>query len=273
MMVPSASNSLVDIAAESQDTLLSVRDLTVRFGGVTALDGVSFDIARGGITGLIGPNGAGKTTLFNCLSRLYVPASGDIRFGGSSILGVPAHRVAALGIGRTFQNLASFLDLSVMENIRIGAHSTVSSDAASDMLGLPFVKRRERLVDSTCRSLVEALDLSDVAFEKVQRLPFATRKRVELARALAMRPRLLLLDEPAGGLNHEEVVEFGRLICRLRDEWGITVLIVEHHMGLVMSICQQLVVLNFGRLIAAGRPSEVRTHPEVLAAYLGKGAA
>lgn len=272
MKLERSTRAPVDDRADNTESFLSVSDLTIRFGGVTALDAVSFEIARGGITGLIGPNGAGKTTLFNCLTRLYVPTSGEISFMGSPLLSVPAHRIAARGIGRTFQNLASFHDLSVIENIRIGAHSTVSSDALSDMLGLPFAARRERKVDLSCWALVESLDLADVAHEKVQHLPFPTRKRVELARALAMKPQLLLLDEPAGGLNHEEVIDFGRLICRLRDEWGITVLIVEHHMGLVMSICDQLVVLNFGRRIAEGRPSEVRSHPEVLAAYLGKGA-
>jgi len=272
MTVVHAINRVEGKAPGASKNFLSVRRLTVRFGGVTALDGVSFDVEPGRITGLIGPNGAGKTTLFNCLSRLYVPTAGDIVFQGESILDKPAHRVASLGIGRTFQNLASFLELSVIENIRIGAHSIESSDIFTDMFALPFVLRRERRIDSACWALVEALDLSDVVHEQVKNLPFPTRKRVELARALAMNPKLLLLDEPAGGLNHEEVVEFGRLICRLRDEWHLAVLIVEHHMGLVMSICERLVVFNFGRLIADGEPAKIRTHPEVLAAYLGKAA-
>ncbi|WP_025038465.1 ABC transporter ATP-binding protein [Bradyrhizobium sp. DOA9] len=259
------------MSARAADTepQLSVRDVAVRFGGILALDGVRFDLHRGQILGLIGPNGAGKTTLFNCLSRLYTPASGDIVYEGGSILSSPSHRMPVIGIGRTFQNVSLFRRLSVRDNIRVGAHSTSASDLFSESLALPWVRRQETRIDLVVAELIDYLDLADVADVPVNGLPFGTQKRVELARALAIKPGLLLLDEPAGGLNHEEVVELGRLIRQIRDERGVTVLLVEHHMGLVMSVSDKIVVLNFGRKIAEGAPPEVQSNPDVVAAYLG----
>lgn len=249
--------------------LLRVSDLALRFGGIIALGGVSFDVDQGHIVGLIGPNGAGKTTLFNCLSRLYTPNSGDILFNDIPLLSVPRHRVAALGIGRTFQNLALFKTLTVRENLLTGAHVLGHSGFISHALCLPRSNAEEREAAARVDALVEKLALSSVADRTVGDLPFGTLKRVELGRALASNPRLLLLDEPACGLNHEEVEALSSLIRDIRDRLGVTVLLVEHHMALVMSISDKVVALNFGQKLAEGSPDTVRDNPDVVRAYLG----
>jgi branched-chain amino acid transport system ATP-binding protein len=239
-------------------TLLSVDNVTVRFGGVVALDGVSLSIARGEIAGLIGPNGAGKTTLFNVITRLYRPESGGIRFEEIDLLHRPAHKIAGVGIGRTFQNVVLFEGMSVLDNVLVGEHARTWY----------FQERRAR------REAQEALDylgLSHLAGHPASGLPFGTLKRIELARAIAAKPRLLLLDEPAGGLNHEEVEELSDVIRHVRDDFDLTVLLVEHHVNLVMSISDSVHVLNFGKKIAEGPPEEVRTNPVVVEAYLGAG--
>jgi branched-chain amino acid transport system ATP-binding protein len=249
--------------------LLQVRDVAVRFAGIVALDGVSFDVAAGSIVGLIGPNGAGKTTLFNCLSRLYECDRGEIVFDGQPLLSQPRHRIAAMGIGRTFQNLALFGSMSVLDNVRVGAHCRGRSGFLANALRLPRVPAEEAASTRRALELIAFLGLTEVMEKRVSDLPFGTRKRVELARALAAEPKLLLLDEPASGLNHEEVGELESLIRSVRERLRLTVLLVEHHMRLVMSISEQVVALNFGRVIAQGTPAEVRQHPELMRAYLG----
>ena len=249
--------------------LLSVRELSLQFGGIRALQQASFDVPAGSICGLIGPNGAGKTSLFNCLSRLYEPSGGRIEFRGQPITRVPPHRIARLGIGRTFQNLALFRTLSVLDNIRIGRHCRSRGGFVANALRLPFVRQERAQTLQHAHALIEFLGLQPVAQERVSDLPFGTQKRVELGRALAGEPTLLLLDEPACGLNHEEVERLGALILKIRDDLHITVLLVEHHMGLVMGISDHLVALNFGRVLAEGRPQAVASHPEVVTAYLG----
>jgi branched-chain amino acid transport system ATP-binding protein len=259
-------------AARGEEPLLVVRNVGIEFGGIAALKNVSFDVPRGEIVGLIGPNGAGKTTLFNCLSRIYHPTRGDILLENRSILEQPQHRIAAMGIGRTFQNVALFSTLSVRDNIRIGGHSITKGDAISDIIRLPSRRRTEQCLDDVAREISEFLDLQQVEDLAVVSLPFGTQKRVELGRALAMRPKILLLDEPAGGLNHEEVFALGSLIIRIRDQLGITILLVEHHMGLVMSIADRVVALNFGEKLSEGTPAYVQSDENVIKAYLGSKA-
>ena len=254
---------------EEATPLLSVRGVSVRFGGVVALDDVIFDVVQGQIAGLIGPNGAGKTTLFNCLSRLYQPSGGEILFEGASVLAVPRHRIPDIGIGRTFQNVALFDKLTVLENVMVGRHSQTGSSFLANALRLPSVVAEQKAARERAMALIDFMDLNGFVHWPAGGLPFPIRKRVELARALAAQPKLLLLDEPAAGLNHEEVETLETQIRRVRDGLGVTVLLVEHHMSLVMSVSDKVVTINFGRKIAEGTPDEVKRHPEVIRAYLG----
>jgi branched-chain amino acid transport system ATP-binding protein len=252
--------------------LLQVENVSVRFGGIVALDRVSFDVAPGHIVGFIGPNGAGKTTMFNCLSRLYTFSDGSVRFEGRSLLETPVHGIAALGIGRTFQNLALFRTMSVRQNVLLGGYCRTRTGYLSNALRLPRVRREEAALGAAVDRLLALLDLGAVAEVPVMDLSFGTQKRVELGRALASQPKLLLLDEPAGGLNHEEVETLMELLRRIRAELDLTMLLVEHHMNMVMRISDRVVALDFGRKIADGTPAEVQANAAVIRAYLGVAA-
>jgi branched-chain amino acid transport system ATP-binding protein len=249
-------------------SLLTVNNVGVRFGGVVALDDLSFTVEPGRICALIGPNGAGKTTLFNVLSRLYQANSGTVTFDGHNLLSVPAHKIAGLGLARTFQNVALFPALTVLENVMTGAHSLGHVGFGRSMLRLGAAKE-ERELRQRCISLLARLDLSDLAHRPVAGLPFGTLKRIEFARALATEPQLLMLDEPANGLTHSEVDELGETIRAICDQFNLTILLVEHHMAMVMAISDHIVVLDFGRRIAEGPPEAIRNDPLVIEAYLG----
>jgi len=248
---------------------LSVQGLCIRFGGVDALDDVSFEQRQGEILSLIGPNGAGKTTVFNCITRLYDPDRGSISFDGRDVLGMHPHQVIGAGIARTFQNIELFNSMTVLENVLVGLHATLRSNIIENAFRLPRAVREEREARRRSEAIVEFAHLQPYRDIRVSGLPFGVRKRVELARALVSRPKLLLLDEPANGLAGTEIDEVMELVRAVRDDLGVTILMVEHHMDLVMGVSDQVCVLDFGRNIAKGAPEEVQRDAAVIDAYLG----
>lgn len=259
-------------AAKPGEAFLDVKNVSVRFGGIAALRDVSFRVHTQEICGLIGPNGAGKTTLFNCINGLVPIDSGDICVAGQSLSQIPPRDVVYLGVSRTFQNLGLYGDLSVLQNVLLGGHSTSKAGFMAISFRLPSARREEqRLRDEALACLAE-VGLAHLAHEKAANLPYGSLKRVEIARALMSSPKLLMLDEPAGGLSHGEVEELGEMIRRLRADRGLTVLLVEHHMRMVMDLCTHVVVMSQGTVLADGTPQAVQRNEEVASVYFGSAA-
>lgn len=254
---------------DGQEIILKLDHVVKRFGGITASNDISIDVPKGSIYGIIGPNGAGKTTLFNMITGVYDATEGQILFDGEKINGLPTHAIAEEGIARTFQNIRLFGDLSVYHNLLTACQKNITYHLLDGVLRTRRCREQEREMADFCMELLEETGLLDVKDQKANNLPYGMQRRLEIARALATRPRLILLDEPAAGMNEEESARLSRLIRGIRDRKEITVVIIDHHMDVIMAICDQITVLNFGTLLATGSPEEIQSNPEVISAYLG----
>lgn len=251
--------------------LLEFRDLSKFFGGVKAVDGFSYYVPKGNINAVIGPNGAGKTTIFNLVTGIYAPTQGDILFRGQSVLGKPGHAIAALGIARTFQNIRLFPEFSVLDNVRTACHRQANYTVIEGLIPTPRRRSQEKALTEHAMSLLELVDLADRATDLSKNLPYGHQRRLEIARALALQPELLLLDEPAAGMNPDETDQLMAFIRDIRQRFDLTILLIEHHMEMVMGLADNIAVIDFGRLIARGTPEAIQAHPEVIRAYLGVG--
>jgi branched-chain amino acid transport system ATP-binding protein len=256
-------------SSAASSALLQVESVTRRFGGLTAVKSVSFSVERGQLFGLIGPNGAGKTTMFNLITGLYTPNEGTIALDGISVAGIPPHRITACGIARTFQNIRLFAGLTVLDNVKIACHMRRAPSLAASLLRTRAHHEAETAIDETAHRLLALMNLDGMAGELAANLPYGHQRRLEIARALATEPKLLLLDEPAAGMNPQESIELMHLIRRLRDEFHLTVLLVEHNMKVVMGVCERIHVMDHGESIAEGAPEEIRRDAKVIEAYLG----
>ena len=250
--------------------VLDVRNLGIDFGGLTAVDGFNITIGPTEISGLIGPNGAGKTTIFNLLTGVYQPTRGSVLINGIDIKGMPIHKVNKLGIARTFQNIRLFSDMSALDNVKVGMHNNIKCSFLSSLLHLPSYYKAEKESTAKAMELLEFMGLADVAHVKAGSLPYGVQRRLEIVRALATNPSIILLDEPAAGMNPSETTELMHQIRRIRDTFHIAIFLIEHDMNLVMNVCEAIAVINYGRLIAKGTPEEIRANPAFIEAYLGK---
>ena len=255
---------------KDKQPVLDVRNLGIDFGGLTAVDGFNITIGPTEISGLIGPNGAGKTTIFNLLTGVYQPTRGSVLINGIDIKGMPTHKVNRLGIARTFQNIRLFTDMTALDNVKVGMHHAIKCSFLSSLLHLPSYYKAEKKANEKAMELLDFMGLADVADVKAGSLPYGVQRRLEIARALATNPSIILLDEPAAGMNPSETTELMHQIRRIRDTFHIAIFLIEHDMNLVMNVCEAIAVVNYGRLIAKGTPDEIRANPAVIEAYLGK---